>query len=178
MGMERVVIAAPETVAKKLETLLGAAEIVPDSIVHTGREAEEEKDCILLTTWQLLDMTGTELAKKLGEAAEVLMIVPQDFKEDVPGNVLLLHNPISRDMLVQAVRTASHYRGRICTLRAEVEKLNRTLEDRKVIERAKGRLMDTLHLSESEAHYQIQKRSMDTGKRIADVAREILEEKE
>ncbi len=174
--MERVVIAAPETVAEKVKNLLEAAGIMPDQVLHTGLEAEMEKDCILLTTLQLPDLTGTELAKKLGEAAEVLMIVPQDFNEDVPGNVLLLHNPISRDMLVQAVRSAEHYHGRLRALRAKAEKLSRTLEDRKVIERAKGRLMDTLRLSEAEAHYQIQKRSMDSGKRIADVAREILEE--
>ena len=38
--------------------------------------------------------------------------------------------------------------------------------------------MDTLHLSEAEAHYRIQKQSMDSGRRIADVAREILESAE
>ncbi|MBQ7825849.1 MAG: ANTAR domain-containing protein, partial [Clostridia bacterium] len=41
-----------------------------------------------------------------------------------------------------------------------------------------GRLMDTLHLSESDAHYRMQKRSMDSGRRIVDVAREILEGRE
>ena len=54
-------------------------------------------------------------------------------------------------------------------------KLERTLEDRKFIERAKGRLMDALKLNESDAHYRMQKKSMDSGRRIADVAREILE---
>ena len=49
------------------------------------------------------------------------------------------------------------------------------LEERKVIERAKGRLMDQLHLSEAEAHYRMQKTSMDTGRRIIDIAREILD---
>ncbi|MBQ7051572.1 MAG: ANTAR domain-containing protein [Clostridia bacterium] len=49
------------------------------------------------------------------------------------------------------------------------------LEERKIIERAKGRLMDQLKLSESDAHYRIQKRSMDMGRRIVDIAREILE---
>ena len=44
-----------------------------------------------------------------------------------------------------------------------------------MIERAKGRLMDALHLSESEAHYRMQKQSMDTGRRIVDVAQEILD---
>ena len=38
--------------------------------------------------------------------------------------------------------------------------------------------MDTLHLTESEAHYRIQKVSMDSGRRIADVAREILDSAE
>ena len=37
---------------------------------------------------------------------------------------------------------------------------------------------DTLHLTESEAHYRIQKASMDSGRRIADVAREILDSAE
>ena len=60
-------------------------------------------------------------------------------------------------------------------LRARAEKLSRTLEERKLIDRAKGKLMDTLHLTESEAHYRIQKASMDSGRRIADVAREILD---
>ena len=62
--------------------------------------------------------------------------------------------------------------------RLKADKLERTLEDRKIVDRAKGRLMDTLHLSESEAHYRIQKQSMDSGRRIADVAREILESAE
>ena len=63
-------------------------------------------------------------------------------------------------------------------LRARAEKLSRTLEERKLIDRAKGKLMDTLHLTESETHYRIQKASMDSGRRIADVAREILDSAE
>jgi len=38
--------------------------------------------------------------------------------------------------------------------------------------------MDTLHLSEKEAHYRMQKKSMDTGRRIVDIAQEILESEE
>ena len=93
----------------------------------------------------------------------------------MPFNVLLLRNPLSPDALVQAVRAMFFCGARMKTLRKKVEKLERTLEDRKVIERAKGRLMDALKLNESDAHYRMQKKSMDSGKRIADVAREILE---
>ena len=38
--------------------------------------------------------------------------------------------------------------------------------------------MDQLHLSESEAHYRMQKKSMDSGRRIVDIAREILDAEE
>ena len=49
---------------------------------------------------------------------------------------------------------------------------------RRIIDRAKGRLMDTLHITEAEAHYHIQKKSMDSGRRIADVAQAILDAQE
>ena len=38
--------------------------------------------------------------------------------------------------------------------------------------------MDALHLSEKDAHYRMQKKSMDTGRRIVDVAQEILDSEE
>ena len=79
---------------------------------------------------------------------------------------------------MQSLITLAHCRLRMQQLRARAEKLSRTLEERKLIDRAKGKLMDTLHLTESEAHYRIQKASMDSGRRIADVAREILDSAE
>ena len=79
---------------------------------------------------------------------------------------------------MQSLKTLAHCRLRMQQLRARAEKLSRTLEERKLIDRAKGKLMDTLHLTESETHYRIQKASMDSGRRIADVAREILDSAE
>ena len=79
---------------------------------------------------------------------------------------------------MQAVRTLAHCRARMQLLRQKAQKLSRTLEDRKIIDRAKGRLMDTLHITEAEAHYHIQKKSMDSGRRIADVAQDILSAEE
>lgn len=118
------------------------------------------------------------MASRLGEAADVVMIVPQDYEGEEAENVIMLHNPISQDALVQSLKTLAHCRLRMQQLRARAEKLSRTLEERKLIDRAKGKLMDTLHLTESEAHYRIQKASMDSGRRIADVAREILDSAE
>jgi len=177
----RLVIAAPEGVVKKLQNILAAAKIEADAVCYSGREALDalgEKAELLLTTVKLEDMTGAELAKQAGEAANVLMIVPGDYDGDVPKNVLPLHNPLSPDALIQAVRTMSHCAARMGDLRTRADKLDRQLKERKVIDRAKGKLMDALHLTEKEAHYRIQKKSMDTGRRIAEIAQEILDSEE
>lgn len=176
----RLMIAAPQGVCDKLKQLLSAARIEPDIVCHTGAQALgalKESGAVLLTTWRLEDMTGMELAEQAGEAVEVLMIVPQDQEMEPAkyGNVLLLRNPLSPDALISAVRTMRFCAQRLQTVKKRADKLAKMLEERKIIERAKGKLMDTLHLSESEAHYRIQKKSMDSGKRIVDIAREILE---
>ena len=177
----RMVIAAPVHVADKLAGILAGAQIQAQVICHSGEEAVAaagEDGALLLTTWRLCDMSGEELARRMGERSDVLMIVPQEYASQPEDNVMLLHNPISQDALVQTVRTMTHCRVRMAALRERAQRLSRTLEERKIIERAKGRLMDTLHLSEAEAHYRMQKKSMDSGRRIIDVAQEILDAQE
>ncbi|MBC7765208.1 MAG: ANTAR domain-containing protein, partial [Hyphomonadaceae bacterium] len=53
--------------------------------------------------------------------------------------------------------------------------LAKSLEERKVIERAKGLLMERHHFSEHHAHRHIQKHSMDSGAKLVDIAKGILE---
>lgn len=175
---DRLLIVASEAVAGKLSGILAQAGIAADAAVHTGNEALdlcEAQDALVLTAYSLQDMPGAELAQKIGDACDVLMIVPKDFEEQVPANVLTLHNPISPDALVQAVRTMQHCRVRTAALQKKADKLARMLEERKTIDRAKGRLMDALHLTEAQAHHHIQKKSMDSGRRIVEIAQEILD---
>ena len=174
----RLLIAAPNAVAEKLRSILTGAQIAPDAVLCTGAEAMaalEASHGLLLTCWRLPDMTGPELARRAA-ADGVMMIVPGDYDpQELEGaDVLTLHNPISQDALIQAVRAMCYCGDRMQALKQKAQKLERMLEERKVIERAKGRLMDRLHLSESEAHHRMQKRSMDTGRRIVEVAQEIL----
>ena len=177
----RLVIAAPQGVVKKLQGILDAAQIGADAVCFSGQEALAVlagQEALLLTAVKLDDMTGAELARRAGDMASVLMIVPNDYDESIPENVLLLRNPLSPDALVQAVRTMSYCAARMHVLREKADKLDRQLRERKVIDRAKGKLMDALHLTEKEAHYHIQKKSMDTGRRIAEIAQEILDSEE
>ena len=56
----------------------------------------------------------------------------------------------------------------------EAHNLRDTLETRKLIERAKGILMDTQELKEAEAFRKIQKLSMNTRKSMREIAEAIL----
>jgi len=56
----------------------------------------------------------------------------------------------------------------------ETRELRRLLEDRKVIERAKGRLMARYHLSEDEAFHRLRRAAMDTRRPMVEIARALL----
>jgi len=59
-------------------------------------------------------------------------------------------------------------------IRKENEDLRKALESRKLVERAKGLLMEQEGLSESQAFRRIRKASMDSRKPMAEVAEAIL----
>ncbi|MBI2216200.1 MAG: ANTAR domain-containing protein [Candidatus Rokubacteria bacterium] len=56
----------------------------------------------------------------------------------------------------------------------EVQALRRALEERKLIERAKGTLMDRYRLTEDEAFRRMRRAAMDSRRPMVDVARAVL----
>lgn len=62
----------------------------------------------------------------------------------------------------------------IRVLREENERLRKALEERKLVDRAKGILMKKEGISETEAYRRIQKLSMDKRKKMADIAEAII----
>lgn len=59
-------------------------------------------------------------------------------------------------------------------MRTELETTKRALEERKVIDRAKGLLMKARGVDEDEAYALLRKTAMDQGKRVADVAQALV----
>ena len=56
----------------------------------------------------------------------------------------------------------------------ETRELKQTLEERKVIERAKGRLMERLRLSEDEAFRRLRRAAMNSRRPMVEIARAVL----
>ena len=61
-------------------------------------------------------------------------------------------------------------------LEAEVDRTQQALEDRKLVERAKGLLMSALNLSEPEAFRRLQLTARERNLRLAEVAGRIVEQ--
>lgn len=90
------------------------------------------------------------------------------------GVMAYLIKPVRKEELGPAIELAVGRFREFVTLRQENADLKRALEERKVVERAKGILMETEGFSEREAFARIRKMSMDTRKSMEEIARAIL----
>ncbi len=59
-------------------------------------------------------------------------------------------------------------------LRDELDRAKQALEDRKIIDKAKGILMKSRDISEEEAYALLRKTAMNESRRVADVARSLI----
>lgn len=85
-----------------------------------------------------------------------------------------LVKPFKESDLLPAVEVAISRFQEIQALRKEVGSLKGALETRKLVDRAKGILMDKYHLSEQEAFRRIQVQSMNTRKSMKEICEAII----
>jgi AmiR/NasT family two-component response regulator len=87
-----------------------------------------------------------------------------------------LTKPIDTRELEAALKLAAARHAEFEALEAEVGKAQQALEDRKLVERAKGLLMSALQLSEQDAFRRLQKTARERNLRLAEVAQRIVEQ--
>ena len=87
-----------------------------------------------------------------------------------------LTKPIDTRELEAAIKLAAARHAEFEALEAEVSKAQQALEDRKLVERAKGLLMSALKLSEQDAFRRLQMTARERNLRLADVARRIVDQ--
>jgi len=85
-----------------------------------------------------------------------------------------LVKPFAAGMLDGILRFIIGLLGRFSALQWQVNSLQKTLEDRKLVERAKGVLMKSLNLREPEAHRKLQKLASSRNLKLPELAESIL----
>jgi two-component system, response regulator PdtaR len=89
-----------------------------------------------------------------------------------------LTKPIDDRQLDAALRLAAAQHRELLELEAEVQRARQSLAERKLIDRAKGLLMDALQLSEEEAFARLQRAARNRNARLPEVAQEVIDQRD
>ncbi len=186
MERKRVVIADDESIIR-----MDLREILNDlgylvvgeagdgrSAVNLGRELRPD---IVIMDIRMPDLDGIEAARILTEEriAPVLLLTAFSQRHLVEraneaGVVGYIVKPFRESDLAPAIEVALARFEEFRTMESEVDNLKEALESRKLIDRAKGILMDAQGLSEADAFRRIQKMSMNTRKPMKEIAQAII----
>lgn len=186
MERTRVIIADDESIIRAdLKEMLTNLNYLVVGEVGDGQSAvnlaRELRPDVVLMDIKMPNMDGIEAAKILTEEqiAPVVLLTAYGQKELVDrakeaGVVGYLVKPFRETDLLPAIEVALSRFSEFKAMRQEVSDLQNALETRKLVERAKGILMDTQKIDEGEAFRKIQKMSMNTRKPMKEVAEAII----
>jgi AmiR/NasT family two-component response regulator len=174
-----LVLTRPERRAGVVCTLtpdLEAAEAHnPEEAMRLAEASPRAAALIIGADSALLDLTD-RLATEHGVPS--VLVVPAGAKRpDIgihEGVMGALVEPVSPDTLQLTLEVAIRRFQGTMALRKDAEALRRNIEDRKLIERAKGLLMEMAGLSEREAYARIRQKSMDSQRPMVEIARAII----
>ncbi len=137
---------------------------------------------ILLINFDMPDMTGLEASRIVGDEnfCSIILLVNSDQREFCNGRVedydiTMFVKPVNRIALLSTIDTVVQSRIRIRRLSDQLFTLKKGMEERKLVERAKGILMKKKSISEAEAYRRIQKMSMDSRVSMKDIAQKVIE---
>ena len=156
--------------------------------VSTGRAAVEQAallspDVVLLDV-HMPDGSGVDAAREIVAARpDTGVVLFTGDPEMVLGDrdivstaaVAFLPKPTPRAQLDSTVRLAAARARELATARTSVAAVRRELEDRKLIERAKGLLMRRTGASEQEAYRILQRTSQDRSVPMTKIAQAVLD---
>lgn len=186
MDRTRVIIADDESLIRMdLREMLANLGYLVVGEVGDGRSAvnlaRELRPDVVIMDIKMPDMDGIDAAKILTEEriAPVILLTAYSQKDLVErakeaGVVGYMVKPFREADLVPAIEVALARFKEFEALHKEVNDLQLALETRKLVDRAKGILMDSQGLSESDAFRKIQKMSMNTRKPMKEVAEAII----
>ena len=185
MNPTRILIAEDETLIR-----LDLAEMLREAGYEVVAEAKNGQEAIKLALEHKPDLAildvkmpvldGISAAEKIIDIAPVLMLTAFSQRDLVErardaGAMAYVVKPFTLDDLIPAIEIATTRFNQMAALKLEVSELTERLETRKVIDKAKGVLMQALKLSEPEAFRWIQRAAMDRRITMREVADAVLD---
>jgi response regulator NasT len=136
---------------------------------------------LVITDIKMPDMDGIDAAREVNREREVPVILVTAhhdaglLERATADNIMgYLIKPVTPADVESALAVAMARFGQYHQARKEATELRQALEDRKLIERAKGVIMKRTHVGEDEAFRRLRKVASDGNLRLADGARKVM----
>jgi response regulator NasT len=154
-------------------------------VAHTGTElislCGATHPDLIITDIRMPDMDGIDACREIcrDEPLPVILVSAHDdpkFLARAGENHVLAYlvKPVKRQDLQPAIHIAVARFEEFKALRKEAADLRQALEDRKLIERAKGILMKRANLDEAAAFRSLQKLARDKNRKLVQIAEMIV----
>ncbi len=185
-GGSALIVSGTEKGSNLIEDLMRNTSGISDFFyTRNGSEArrmliENSYDIIVINT-PLADEFGHDLAlyASTNTVSGLILIVKSEIYEEVCDRVedygiVVLSKPLSRQTFYSAVKLVSATQKRLIILEKENMKLQKKIEEIRLVDRAKCVLIQYLNMTEAEAHRYIEKQAMDMRKTKKTIAENIL----
>ena len=142
--------------------------------------ANELKPDLVILDVKMPKLDGITAAETIVKISPVLMLTAFSQKDLVEraldaGVMAYVVKPFTIDDLIPAIEIATSRHTQMIALQNEVADLTERLETRKLVDRAKGILMQAMKLSEPDAFKWIQRTAMDKRVSMKQVAEAVID---
>lgn len=144
-------------------------------------KADALKPDLIITDIKMPEMDGLQAAKAICATRPIPVVIVSAYHDDSYIDrakeqciMSYLVKPISENNLKSSIALAVCRFQEFESLFAENNDLRRTLDERKIVERAKGLLMKRLGIDEESAFRQLQLQSREKAVKMVDFANDIL----
>ena len=182
----RIIVAEDETdVLEDLKETITELGHTVVSAVGTGRELVDEcraqRPDLVVMDIKMPDMDGLEAAEQLRDEEPIPFIIvsahhDSELVDRALGDMVLAYlvKPVDEATLKTSIAVATRRFREFQVLRKQGDELRQALEDRKLIERAKGIIMKRSGVDEQEAFRRLQKTAIAKSIKLVEIAKDIL----
>ena len=155
------------------------------AVAENGRDlvqlCKEQRPDLVITDIKMPDMDGIDAATEIYKSMALPVILVSAYHDagliaraEADHIMGYLVKPIKQADLEPVIALAMRRFQQFQELRKEAADLRQALEDRKIIERAKGIVMKKVQLDEHDAFRRLQKLASDKNLRLVEIARMVL----